>query len=218
MSTTIKRIFCNRFAVLLLAATLAAPFYMSGQAANAAESILQKTVDKIKGSPSLRVHFTVSQGKEKTEGEMVMSGSCFAMSVANGSFETWFDGKTQWTWGSSTNEVNMTQPTAEELMETNPLVILDGATKDYKTSLIKNDAAKAELRLIPIGTKKNDIKEAILNINKMSNFPDALKVTLKDGQNIEFNFLGITVGKQLQPKDFRYDTVYHPDAEIIDLR
>jgi len=39
--------------------------------------------------------------------------------------ETWFDGKTQWVWIKSTNEVNVSTPSSAEIAAISPLALLN---------------------------------------------------------------------------------------------
>lgn len=197
---------------LLAAASLAT------QAQSQAAKLLASMVDRLTGAPSLLTDFTLDEGNGQIAGSIVSSGNCFVITAADGRFQTWFDGKTQWTWTDAANEVNMTEPTAEELFETNPLTIVGSIRDNYTPSLIRSDAASATLRLTPNNPKKGNIKEAEVLLNTKTNFPASLVVKLKDGTTLKIKFSNTLAGNAMAPKEFRYRQSYHPTAEIIDLR
>ena len=196
-------------------------FCMGAMAQNSvkeAEEILRDAIEKINKAPSLKTEFKLSANGEEVSGTVISAGECFIISLENGTYESWFDGKTQWTWSSGTNEVNMTNPTPDEIIETNPFAIAADATRNYKASIIEKTQTSTTIKLAPKATAKTNIAEATLNISNSTNFPLSLVVKLKDRQIIQFTFSHISIGKKLVPVDFRYNPLYHPGAEIIDLR
>lgn len=48
---------------------------------------------------------------------------------------TWFDGHTQWSYLSSADEVNVSEPTPEELQSINPYALLSLYEQGYKLKL-----------------------------------------------------------------------------------
>lgn len=183
-----------------------------------AASVLEATVHKLNAAPSVHTSFTLTANGQTLKGVMTAAGRCFYIKSDGGEYETWFDGKTQWTWSAATNEVNMTEPTPEEIMETNPFAIATEATKIYNVSLVGKDGPTVLLRLTPKRGAATQVAEAVLKIALPSNFPAELKVTLKDRQVLSFCFNDMAVGKKLDVREFKYDPSKHPGAEIIDLR
>lgn len=181
-------------------------------------SLLNKCVEKLEKAPSLYVDFSLIQGGNVTNGELVLSKNNFVIVAADGNYQTWFDGKTQWTWSTMTNEVSMTQPTNEEILETNPLAIAREASKLYNVKEKSRSDKSFTLRLTPKNRIDTEIKEAELTCSQATFFPQSLDVKMKDNQTFTFRIDKIIEGKALDAKKFRYDPSYHPDAEIIDLR
>lgn len=168
--------------------------------------------------PAVTCGFTLEEDGNKINGEVISSGPCFIISAGDGAYQSWFDGKTQWTWNDATGEVNMSQPTADELLETNPFAIISAIGDNYNATVVKSDASSVTLRLLPKDSKKGNIKEAEVLLNTKTNIPASLSVKLKDGQTVNISFTGVKAAAKIPQKEFRYKESYHPGAEIIDLR
>lgn len=179
---------------------------------------LTTAIQKIEKAPSISARFVLTEGSNKVKGLVVASGKCFAISGQNIDFETWYDGKTQWTWSRMTDEVNITEPTQEELLDTNPFAIIKAAASGYNATVVDNKNGMTVLKLIPKNAKSNTIKEMELTLSTSSNLPAGLKVITNDKQTIIFTFSDINIGKTIPATEFRYKNSYHPESEIIDLR
>lgn len=191
---------------------------VSAQKQPAGMEILQKVADKILNSPSMAAHFLLKQDAQKIEGDVVVSGKAFVISTVNNDYETWFDGKTMWTWLDISDEVSMTEPTPEELLEVNPFAIIANAAKTFNAYEIQGAGGSTLLRLNPIKTKDSPVKEVLLKIDTSNYLPVSMDAIMANNQSINFSFSDIVIGKKLDSKEFRYRPEYHPDAEIIDLR
>ncbi|MDE6344264.1 MAG: hypothetical protein K2L69_05950, partial [Muribaculaceae bacterium] len=62
-----------------------------------ARTLLETAVAKITEAPSVSTRFEVSDFSGKVTGEAVIAGNRFVIVTDGGEYETWFDGKTQWT-------------------------------------------------------------------------------------------------------------------------
>ena len=63
--------------------------------------LLAEAADKIASAPSLSTRYEASDPTGKVTGEAVMAGKRFVIVTDAGDFETWVDGKTQWTYSES---------------------------------------------------------------------------------------------------------------------
>lgn len=208
-------LYVHRLIIFLIFSSL--PFISISAADNGYE-ILTSAIKKIESAPSISAKFTMTEGNSRIEGKVFASGKCFAIVNADGSFETWYDGKTQWTWSQITNEVNITEPTDEELLETDPFAIIKASASGYFAKIKEKSAGMTILSLTPKNTEPTDISNIELQLSDSSNFPLTLKVITKDRQTVIFSFSDVGIGKRILPADFRYKNSYHPGSEIIDLR
>ena len=60
---------------------------------------------------------------------------------------TWFDGRTQWSYLASSDEVNVSEPTLEELQSINPYSWLSLYKQDYKLKVAKTGNASMIRRI-----------------------------------------------------------------------
>lgn len=205
----------KRTLLLTLLIGTAAPHAMAD---TPGEKKLREIIAKIDSAPSITADFTLEEGNRKTAGQLVTSGDGFYIYADDGRYETWYDGLTQWTWSDMTGEINMSEPTTEELMECNPLAIMNSSADTYKVKIVSSDAAATVLQLEPRDKKNSEISQATLKVSNATNFPVELKVILKDRDTLLFGFTNIKTGSTIPVARFRYKSSYHPGVEIIDLR
>lgn len=206
----------NRFCLLII---VISSFIGTVNAANdKGYTVLADVVKSITSAPSVSAKFTINEGGNTVNGEILASENRFRIMAANGQYESWYDGKTQWTWTTMTNEVNMTSPSREELMESNPFSILESASENYSATVVNDSADTIVLKLVPKKTLGNNVKEASLKVVKSTNLPSLLTVYLLDGNIVTFTFSDIQRGGSVPLKEFQYNPALHPGSEIIDLR
>ncbi|UKI44547.1 MAG: hypothetical protein L6U16_03075 [Porphyromonadaceae bacterium] len=73
-----------------------------------------------------------------SHGTIVMKGNQFRILANN--IKSWYDGKTQWTYSTATDEVNVTTPTAQQLVMIHPLAAAQSLKSGYKMSAKKSGA------------------------------------------------------------------------------
>lgn len=71
---------------------------------------------------------------ESFEGTIQMKGDKFVLITPD--TRTWYDGTTQWTYVVRTDEVNLSNPTGDELEFTNPMTLLRSYKKGFTLSYI----------------------------------------------------------------------------------
>lgn len=96
---------------------------------------------------------------------------------------TWFDGRTQWSYLASSDEVNVSEPTPEELQGINPYAWLSLYKKDYKLKVAKigNASDNTTYKVVMTATKRDqDIQCIILYIEKRSFRPLRLSMVQRE--------------------------------------
>ena len=88
-----------------------------------AKVILDKTAEAFRKAGGVKADFTVKavtnglvEGAEN--GTIQLKGEKFVLKTSD--IITWFDGKTQWSYVTKNDEVNVSNPTQEELQQINP--------------------------------------------------------------------------------------------------
>lgn len=187
---------------------------LSVLAAPTASKLLDEMRAKMVEKPALEAMFTV-KGAQAFQGSIRMSGASFVLTSPE--MTVWFDGKTQWTYLKSSNEVSISEPDGEELATTNPFTVLRDYAKYYNARVKSNKANTAVVILSP-KTKKSAIKSISININTTSKWPTGISVELSDKKQIALSVDRIAHTAPIAASAFRFDKKKFPKAEIIDLR
>ena len=215
---------CIAFVGLFLCFLLGLGVGVGAHAQNA-NDILRKAAAAYENSNGISTSFTMftrSAGQnagESFEGTIQMKGDKFTLVTPDAL--TWFNGTTQWTYVERNEEVNVTNPTGEELQFTNPALLLNsykkGFTAAYKgESTAPNGKAAYDVELTP--KKKGDIVKVELQIEKYSNFPARITVTSKNGVSSTIQISQLKTGINQPDRFFVFNEEDYPDVEVIDLR
>ena len=105
-----KRIYSITALLLLFTASLFA------QNDAKAESILYQTAAAYRAAGAIKVTFEGTQS-----GTLILKGNKFYLQC--GGVESWFDGRTQWSYVKQNQEVNVSTPTAEEVQRDRKSVV-----------------------------------------------------------------------------------------------
>ena len=74
--------------------------------------------DTFRQAEGVEIAFEVRAPEGTSEGRIRLKGEKFRLDTEG--ITTWFDGRTQWTYLENSDEVNVSEPTAEELQSINP--------------------------------------------------------------------------------------------------
>ena len=137
----------------------------------------------------------------------------------SGGIQSWFDGTTQWSYLESSEEVNVSNPTPEELQTINPYALLSiyKSGYNYKYTGIKSRNSKQGFEVILTPENKQDITSITLFVSQTYQ-PLYIKV---EQSNKSANEIIVTSYQTNQPLDnatFKFDKKKFPNAEVIDLR
>ncbi|MDR0231650.1 MAG: outer-membrane lipoprotein carrier protein LolA [Dysgonamonadaceae bacterium] len=191
-----------------------------------AKEILDLSSQKYAEAGAISASFTMNIKDEKAkttysfDGHIQMKGNKFHFSTPD--IDSWFDGKTQWVYQKESEEVNITEPSEEEVQMINPSFIFDMFRKgsNYKFIGEKKDIKQRnvyEIELTP-SNKKGEIQKITVQINKEDYMPVMFTIFYKNNlQNIIY--INSYKTKQTLPdSNFVFDKKKFPDVEIIDLR
>ncbi len=199
---------------------------VSAQKDAKAKEILDLASQKYTEAGGILATFTTNIKDEKAkvthtfDGNIQMKGN--KISFFTPETNLWFDGKTQWVYQKQSEEVNITEPSKEEVEMINPSAIFEIYKKGskYKYNGEKKDIKSRnvyEIELIS-GNKKSDMKKIQVQFNKVDYMPVMFKLFYKnDIQNIIY--INTYKVKQTFPDaNFVFDKKKYPNVEIIDLR
>ena len=188
------------------------PYCISAQTDAKAAEVLDKVLEDLSDNKGIRADFGGSE-----TGFLLLKGEKFYLN--NGNVQSWYDGKTQWSYVADTEEVNISHPTLEELQGINPYLILMRYKTDfnyaYKGSQTRNGVKGHEIVLTP---KHSEQSEVIRVFISKTYHPLAMKME-QNGQTLsEINVTSYKTDQKLEDGMFRFNKSLFPNAEIIDMR
>lgn len=198
---------------LLFTMLTASPWVSAAQPS--AQSSVNKMIAAIKEHPSLEIVFTVWNNGNSTSGSMSVAGKKFHLSTPE--MKIWYDGKTQWSYAPSAGEVNISEPTADELAQTNPLSVLSSLDKNFTFRRLNSQAGQERIELTP-KKKTPDFASAIITINASTFLPKEISIKNARGNVTTVKISSIKGGKTKPIGTFRFNQAEYPGVEIVDLR
>lgn len=182
-------------------------------AAQSAKTVLDKTAAVVSNKDGVSAGFKITDGQYgNLSGTIAVKGQKFQASTPQ--VNVWFDGKTLWTLMKSSDEVNVSNPTANELAAINPYNFINIYRSGYKYDM-KTVGKEFQVHLTATD-KSRKIQEMYINVNKSSYVPSQVKM-LRGGK---WSTITISNFKKasLSDSQFRFNPKSYPNAEIIDLR
>ncbi|MEY8687022.1 LolA-like putative outer membrane lipoprotein chaperone [Bacteroides sp. AN502(2024)] len=190
-----------------------------------AKVILDKAAEAFRKAGGVRADFTVKavtnglvEGAEK--GTIQLKGEKFVLKTSD--ITTWFDGKTQWSYVTKNDEVNVSNPTQEELQQINPYAFLYLYRKGFSPKLggTKTYRGKAVWEVVlTAGNQKQELEQITLWVTKDTYEP--LYILLRQRGRQTRNEITITsyqTNQNYADRVFMFDKRQYPNAEVIDLR
>ena len=177
--------------------------------------ILSTAASKYAKCKSITCSFALIDNGHSQNGTITVAGSKFVITTPQ--ISTWFDGKTQWSYSPSINEVNISEPTAEELQQINPFAIINSVQNDYTAKLLTSNKDKYQIQLSSKSSNKT-IKNIELSLNSSTYFPSLIIISLKNNTKITINVKQVAEGNALPTSTFTFNTSKYPGVEVIDLR
>lgn len=177
-----------------------------------ARTILDRMADAYQRAGAVSIRFSGIQ-----DGALDVKGNKFHLK--SGGIETWFDGKTQWSYVKQNEEVNVSSPTPEEVQSINPYAMVTMYKKGFKYKYLgtKNRNGKQGQEVLLTPETGQDIKSIVLNVGPDSS-PNYICITLQNNEKQEFFVEKYLTHQNLSDETFRFNKSNYPDAEVIDLR
>ncbi len=179
------------------------------------EQVAQKAAAVITDAKSITATFTISANGRTSKGTIKSSGNKFSVLVPEVS--TWYNGKDLYVYNQRTSETTVTVPTAQELLESNPLLYVKGGAGGYTYSFspVKRNG-KYVVDLVP-RSKKSGIKKLTFTINATNFQTERIAVSVGSGLTT-IDVTSFKTGTPLSASEFEYPSSKYPKAEVVDLR
>ncbi len=207
------------FAALLFAA------FSFAQSSVSAKNILDKAYSAYENSKGIKMSFNVASTDENgsayqdQKGIALVKGNKFKIEMPT--INTWFDGKTQWVLMKDLNEVNISNPSSEEIASISPLALLSmyktGYTLKNPVTKTVNGKSASVIDMTPTGSK-SDFKNISVVIDKKTNTVLQVNLTMKNGMKNKIDISDYNANYNFADADFVFDKSKYPKVEIIDLR
>ena len=181
--------------------------------AQTAKQVLDKTASVLSNKGGVTANFSIT-GKNigTTSGKISVKGRMFQATTPQAM--VWFNGKTQWTYMKSQQEVNVSNPTEAELQAINPYNFINIYKKGYSYTM-KTVSAGYEVHLKATDAKRQ-IQEMYITVNKSTYAPSQVKMR----QAKRWTTINVSSLKKanLSNSVFTFPSKDYPNAEVIDLR
>lgn len=191
---------------------------VSMQAAGNADAIINKVVKTYRAANGISVNYIITTDQGQTSGNIAMRGEKFRMLSAD--LKCWYNGTLQWSYTPVTEEVNITQPTAEELQMVNPYSIISSFRQTFSTQLLKSaTASNHEVQMLPKNGKSTDIKSVRLTINRTTSLPVKIIFELKDRSSVIVTLSNYKTQQNFPDNTFVFNKAMVPaGTPVVDLR
>ena len=190
-------------------------FLFSLHAQTDAKKLLDKAAAAFQNGGGIKAEYVFTMNGQKGSGMILIQGQKFMNDL--GEQVVWFDGKTMWTLVRSNEEVNVTEPSAQEIASMNPYAFVSMYKKGYTPGFGKSTTSYHEILLKPSG-RGATAKQILLRLNKQTLQPVYMKMQTTDRNEVEIVVKSLAKGQKFGAGTFTFNPKLFPDVEVIDLR
>lgn len=184
---------------------------LANVSAQTAKEILDKAASVVNAKKGATADFVMSGKYGNAAGTISIKGDKFVASTPQA--KMWYDGKTQWTYMPSTEEVNVSTPTEAQQQTMNPYRFINLYNMGY--AMTKKEVKNGFEVYLKATNPKRTITEMYITVNNQYVPTNVKMKTAKGWTNINIsNFRKAS----LPDKAFRFNAKDYPKAEVIDLR
>jgi outer membrane lipoprotein-sorting protein len=149
-----------------------------------AERLINNFINTIKTEPvragfNLKISEKNGVNSQQISGTFVLKGNQFYLEMEEA--QVWFDGKTQWALLKESNEVSITEPTEQELAETNPVSILSALKKVSKVQFSKVKNEKNHIIVMTPKAKNATFTKVEVQLTKATGNLSSINIQQKNG-------------------------------------
>lgn len=197
------------FGLLLLATA----FWANAQSAS---EVMDMVVSKYTKSKNISATFALTSPQFNAKGSIVMSGRKFR--ILTDDYKCWYDGKTQWVYSKATDEVNVLEPTQDELESYNPYAAIVEYKSNYDISLPAKTITSYRVNL-KAKDKNAYITNLLLDVAKNTYMVMRVEVLMSDGSSQTIMFSNYKKDTSVPAGTFKFDKTLVPAAtQVVDLR
>lgn len=211
--------------ILSLFVTLMCIFFLTPTMLHAenGKEVLDKVSDRLKKAGGIEANFIGTNYKDnkevgRTTGTISIQDTKFKIEAKE--LTIWFDGATQWSLLSGSDEAYASTPTQAELQSINPYTFINLYKSGYQITLKSATySGKSVHEVRMLAQKKNmGIQEMLILVDPATYLPLNVRIRDARGNWIRIIVNGIKTGKKWDDSFFRFNKSEHSGVEVIDLR
>ena len=184
---------------------------------NEAKTLLDRVAEKFHRSNGIWIYYSVRSVEGSSEGIIQLKGEKFFLKSQDG-MTTWFDGRTQWTYLKTNDEVNISEPTPEELQMLSPFAWV-GLYRQGYTLQLESKGKRASIIVMKATNPDTDLQRVQLYVEHIELFPIEIRMRRKNSsEDILIKVKGCEMNKNYPDSMFVFNKKDYPTAEVIDLR
>ena len=191
-----------------------------------AKKILDKLSEETKSHTVIQTNFEIiyknikDNNQNTSSGSIVMKDNMYHMNFMG--TESFFDGKTLWSYLPEVNEVNISEPEPDsEDIFSNPKKLFTIYESGYKyqhiNTVYENNVNYSIVDLYPVDLTE-DFSRIRLQINSNDLFLKSATIFGKDGSHYIISFNNYNTNTNFSDSYFVFNSKNYPDIEIIDMR
>lgn len=185
---------------------------------NKASAAYQKA-GGVKAGFSLQLLLADGVEGDRMEGTIRLKGKKFKLEVEE--MVSWFDGSNQWVYLKGNQEVNVSNPTEQELLMINPVNVFQLYKHGYTCRFIgeKNEGGRLLLKVLMTPEDKYSQLSGIeASFEKTTLRPVKIIITNKDKSGSRITIPTYLTGQKYPDTLFVFQQKDYPSTEVIDLR
>ena len=203
--------------VLCLLVALCMGQAVAAQENNEARRLLDRVADTFRQAGGVEIAFEVRAPEGTSEGRNRRKGEKFRLDTEG--ITTWFDGRTQWTYLENSDEVNVSEPTAEELQSINPYAWLSLYKDGYTLKMGEQADPRLHKVMMTATRRGSELQCLILYVDKQTLRPPKLSLVRRGDREAAVVLVrSYQTGQKYDDALFTFDKRAYPTAEVIDLR
>lgn len=150
-------------------------------------------------------------------GEITIDKLLFRV-MLNG-IETKFDGLTQWVYMSENNEVTISEPTRDELVESNPMMMIEHYYELHRVNMDNEqpDGAFA-INFFPKNPKTCDFFKIHFIIDEETYMPREMVMSQRNGDKVTLKWEAFAPIDDCPKSTFTFNVAEYPNVVVNDMR
>lgn len=195
---------------------LTIPVYSQNKECN---TILDKIVAEYDNSKGVSANFNITTKgngyNSEVGGKILLKDKMFSFKTSE--MECGYDGETLWTYVINSEEINLSIPEEEEIVNINPYLLFKNYKERFKCSSATKSGDYETILLTPKHT--NDVITNIkVTINSKVLYPTKIEIENKDKTKVIISVSNYNKNYNLDNSKFIFNEKNYPNIEIIDLR